>query len=267
MERLAHDDREHRARIERPQLRGPSAADATSDGHEQLRRARSPPPPSPSAACRSRSACGSTPASARSARGSRAGAPSRSRAAGAGTTPFAADPATPLPFSTSTLVFDGGGAGAPSASASSRAPRRSPPSTAWTSGMGELVERLLDVRRVGARLAVAGHALDLVLEEVAAREAEREAAASSARPCRSGLPPTSTLLRQDRARSTGAAEAEVVRELLLERAHELLLARDPVVVVVGVAVADEVERLLAGEELVAGLEVDVRVVLGRRCRC
>ena len=57
---------------------------------------------------------------------------------------------------------------------------------------------------------------------------------------------------------------EVVRELLLQRAHELLLAREPVVVVVGVPEADELERLLAGQPLVARLEVDVRVVRRRR---
>ena len=65
--------------------------------------------------------------------------------------------------------------------------------------------------------------------------------------------------RRDEARQL--ENREVARELPLERAHELLLARDPVEVVVGVAEADEVERLLAGQQLVARLKVDVRVVV------
>ena len=48
-------------------------------------------------------------------------------------------------------------------------------------------------------------------------------------------------------------------DLILERAQEELLARDPVQVGVGVAIADEVERLVAAELLVAGEEVDRRV--------
>ena len=53
---------------------------------------------------------------------------------------------------------------------------------------------------------------------------------------------------------------EALRDLLAERAHELLLARDAVEVGVGVPEADEVERLLAVQPLVARLQVDVRVV-------
>ena len=48
----------------------------------------------------------------------------------------------------------------------------------------------------------------------------------------------------------------MLRELLLERAHELLLPRQPIEVGVGVPEADEVERRAAGQQLVAGLEVD-----------
>ena len=51
----------------------------------------------------------------------------------------------------------------------------------------------------------------------------------------------------------------LVRHAVLERLEEQLLAREPVEVGVGVAEADEVERLLAVELLVAGLEVDLRV--------
>jgi hypothetical protein len=46
----------------------------------------------------------------------------------------------------------------------------------------------------------------------------------------------------------------------LERAHELLLARDAIQIGVGVPEADEVERLPAVQPLVARLQVDVRVV-------
>ena len=52
--------------------------------------------------------------------------------------------------------------------------------------------------------------------------------------------------------------------LLAERAHELLLAGDAVQVVVRVAEAHEVERLLAAQQLIPGLEVDVRVVVVAR---
>ncbi len=51
------------------------------------------------------------------------------------------------------------------------------------------------------------------------------------------------------------------RELLLHALHERLLARVAEEVVVGVAEAHERERLAAAEPLVAGLEVDGRVVL------
>ena len=48
-------------------------------------------------------------------------------------------------------------------------------------------------------------------------------------------------------------------DLILERADEQLLAGVAVEVAVGVAEADEVERLVAAELLVAGLQVDRRV--------
>ena len=57
---------------------------------------------------------------------------------------------------------------------------------------------------------------------------------------------------------------EVVRELVLHRLDELLLAGDPEEVGVGVAVAHVVERAAAGELLVPGLEVDLRVAERRR---
>jgi hypothetical protein len=54
--------------------------------------------------------------------------------------------------------------------------------------------------------------------------------------------------------------------MLLERAHELLLSRDPGEVRVGVPETDEVERLLATQLLVARLQVDVREVVVVRAR-
>jgi hypothetical protein len=54
---------------------------------------------------------------------------------------------------------------------------------------------------------------------------------------------------------------EVLADLFPDRADELLLARVSVQVVVGVAEADEVECLLTAQELVAGLQVDIRVVV------
>ena len=55
--------------------------------------------------------------------------------------------------------------------------------------------------------------------------------------------------------------ANEVRDLLLERPHEHLLARVAVEVRVRVPEADEVERLLAVQLLVAGLQVDRGVAL------
>ena len=62
-------------------------------------------------------------------------------------------------------------------------------------------------------------------------------------------------------------EREPAREAVLERLEEELLAREPVEVGVGVAEADEVERLLAVELLVAGMEVDRRVAARVRPAC
>ena len=95
-------------------------------------------------------------------------------------------------------------------------------------------------------MAVAGDPVDLVLEEVAARQRQqRRAPSSSTVVVARGSPPTSTLFVIVETSDGQLEELRLLRELLLDRAHELLLARDPVVVVVGVAVADEVERLLA----------------------
>jgi hypothetical protein len=63
--------------------------------------------------------------------------------------------------------------------------------------------------------------------------------------------------RLDHTRQIEEARARL--DLVLERADEELLPRDPVEVVVGVPVADEIERLVAAELLVAGEEVDRRV--------
>ena len=49
---------------------------------------------------------------------------------------------------------------------------------------------------------------------------------------------------------------------VLQRIEEQLLPREPVEVGVGVPEADEVERLLAVELLVAGMQVDLRVAAG-----
>ena len=71
--------------------------------------------------------------------------------------------------------------------------------------------------------------------------------------------PTSTLcvITEMIFSSVAVVVGPVLRDLLLERPHELLLAREPVVVVVGVAEADERERVGAAQPLVAGLQVDV----------
>ena len=59
-----------------------------------------------------------------------------------------------------------------------------------------------------------------------------------------------------------ARARQLILDLRLERAHEHLLPRESVEIRVGVPVADVVERLVAGELLVARLEVDRRVAEG-----
>ena len=61
-------------------------------------------------------------------------------------------------------------------------------------------------------------------------------------------------------------EREPACEAVLQRLEEELLPREPVEVGVGVPEADEVERLLAVELLVAGLQVDRRVAAGPAVR-
>ncbi len=102
--------------------------------------------------------------------------------------------------------------------------------------------------------AVAGDPGDLVLEEMAARQREQEQAPAAATVLSlGGAPRISTFFLMMLTNDVGSARGStVLRELLLERAHELLLARDAVVVVVGVAVADKGERIRAAQELVPG---------------
>ena len=79
--------------------------------------------------------------------------------------------------------------------------------------------------------------------------------------------PISMLLLHRADDRRGLQEREAAREPVLQRLDEQLLARRPVEVGVGVAVADVVERLLAVELLVARLEVDLRVIRRGRPAC
>src|SRR5205085_10582374 len=65
------------------------------------------------------------------------------------------------------------------------------------------------------------------------------------------------LERADQLRNV--EEREAAREAVFQRLEEELLPREPIEVGVGVPEADEVERLLPIELLVAGLQVDGRV--------
>ena len=130
-------------------------------------------------------------------------------------------------------------------------------------GIRELVDGGLDVARRRAAAEAALHVLDLLLEQMARRKRLREERVGDDLVALQRVTAFTDLDvvrdRADEARQLG--EREVVRDLILERAHELLLAGEPVEVGVGVAEPDEVERLLAVEPLVARLQVDVRVVV------
>ncbi len=125
----------------------------------------------------------------------------------------------------------------------------------------------LDVRRLCADLRVQVAAVG----EVRDRDAEQPAAAQVIRQTRiredlvearcaaraAARHLDVVLQRADHARD--ARDRDARRHAVLERFEEELLAREPVDVGVGVPEADEVERLLPVEALVARLEVDRRV--------
>ena len=97
------------------------------------------------------------------------------------------------------------------------------------------------------------------LEDVTRRQRVGESRVLRHRP-RADVP-AAPLTRLDVARDDldhlGQPQQREARlDLLLERAHELLLARVSVEVRVRVPVADEVERAQAGQPLVARLEID-----------
>ncbi len=127
--------------------------------------------------------------------------------------------------------------------------------------MRELLHRLLDVRfgRDDVEVRPLLEALDLRLEEVARRQRVREEGVLEhglAVELRVAADADLDVLR-DRLDHLGEVERpRAGLDLILERAHEQLLARDAVEVGVRVPVADEVERLVAAELLVAGEEVD-----------
>ena len=125
--------------------------------------------------------------------------------------------------------------------------------------MGEALDRLSDCPGGRGRLAGAGDPLDLDLEHVAAGHRDREPGVVED-VLVAERPSHLDVVDDGRDERRELQRLEVVGELLLQRADELLLARHPVVVVVGVAEADELERSLAVEQLVARLQVDVGVV-------
>ncbi len=125
---------------------------------------------------------------------------------------------------------------------------------------------VLDVGGVGRQLGEAGHALDLLLEEVPALKAVGEERVAEDRARGQLLASAHTDLdvlrhRADEARHLRHREPAL--ELLLHRGHEQLLPRYAVEVRVRVPVARVVERGATGQPLVAGLEVDLRVAEAR----
>src|SRR2546430_16119108 len=103
--------------------------------------------------------------------------------------------------------------------------------------------------------------MDSPLAEVAAGQAvEEERVVDHRRETDAGTAGTADLdAPLDRTQQARDMELREPGELLLRRANEHLLARDTEEVGVGVPVAHEVERLLAAQPLVTGLEVDRRV--------
>src|SRR5439155_25248812 len=100
--------------------------------------------------------------------------------------------------------------------------------------------------------------LDFDLDEVPARKAVEEArVVQHRREIDAAAPGTADLdVPLDRAEQARDLEIRVAAELLLRRPYELLLAHDAEKVGVRVPVTHEVERLLAAQSLVAGLQVD-----------
>ena len=129
-------------------------------------------------------------------------------------------------------------------------------------GAREPRDRVLDVRAFRRQLRVPGQPVDLLLEEVAAlqpvgeeRVAENRAWGQLAAAADTDL----DVLRDGPDEARHLRQREAAAELLLHRRHEQLLAGHAVEVGVRVPVARVVERCAAGQPLVAGLEVDLRV--------
>ena len=128
--------------------------------------------------------------------------------------------------------------------------------------VAELAHGALDVLRRGRQVGEPLEPADPGLEHVPGRQRVCERRVTEHRPRADVLPTALADLdvrrdHLDHLRELG--DRERVLDLILERAHEELLARGAVDVRVRVAEADEVERPRPVEALVAGLEVDLRV--------
>ena len=118
-----------------------------------------------------------------------------------------------------------------------------------------------DVARVRGQIRIARQVRDLRLAEVrAAHELGVALEQADGQVLAAGQPDADVVADgADEARDL--LDREGVRELLLHRLHEELLAGDPVDVGVGVPVADEAERRTARQPLIARLDVDLRVAV------
>ena len=117
---------------------------------------------------------------------------------------------------------------------------------------------------VGAADGHPRHVADVVLEDVAGRQRDREQ-----RPAENGRVVEAALRADlDVVGDVGddlrqLERVEVSRDLVAQGTQELLLPGEPVEVGIGVPEADELECAATRQALVAGRQVDVRVV-GRR---
>ena len=127
--------------------------------------------------------------------------------------------------------------------------------------MRELLHRPLDVLARRRQLRIALQPVDLRLEEMAGREAVgEERVREQGRDVELVAAADADLdVARDGSHELGQLDrAERAPNLILERPDEGLLARDPVEVGVGVPEPDVVERLIAAEPLIPGMEVDRR---------
>ena len=125
----------------------------------------------------------------------------------------------------------------------------------------ELARRAHHLRRVGRHVAPADARREVDLDDGAAREVDRQSQQRDHRAA--AVDVRARVLRHDLDQLLLLRDQLAGADLRLRLPEEVLLARGAHDVGVGVAVADVVERVLAAQLLVAGVDVDRRVLVVR----